>query len=115
MWQIVNIAQHTYGFQPEHRRDEVWAATAFVQEQEADIQVNVDIHMYAISSDGEYEQLLEAVRYFADVIEQRNGKHVGSIQYTCKGVLANGVNVDVPVTTDKHGYKLVDTVFTEKR
>ncbi|AMA71491.1 MULTISPECIES: hypothetical protein [Aneurinibacillus] len=114
MWQALSISHNIFGFQLEQNWDEAWTAVALVKEMHDKLEIRVDIHIFYVKSREEYEQLLEAIRYFANMKKREAGKKNCVIYFQCKGILTEAIELPLPVTRYKNGRMFVDVEFSEE-
>jgi hypothetical protein len=114
VWQALPISGNMYGFLLESNWHEAWTATAIVIEKERKLEIHTDIHIYYVRSKEEYEQLLDAIRYFSDVKKREMKKEGCVIRFRCMGVSSIAMDGYVPAQSHASGHMLIDTEFSEE-
>lgn len=114
MWQAVPIAEQIYGFQPEINKHDTWTATAYVEDKGERLQITTDIHMSYVDHKDEYEELLDSIRYFANVCKQDADKDHCVLHYRCMGTANFQDDHPLPFTQHTNGAWIIDTEFSEE-
>jgi len=116
MWNVIPLTSTLFVFQSEHDYPQDWTASANITETEGNrLNVKIDICLTLIRDKEAYEQLLDAIRHFADQQVKHFGKTDCLLQYQCTGILDGVAGIDIPSIEGTDGSRLAHAFYTEQR
>lgn len=114
MWRISLICEGIYGVSKNFNLEENWNATLILNVRENQIDIQTEIYMTYINEIEEYNELIEAVRYFARAVKRKQNKEYCRIHFHCQGL--SGIDGDKPWKPyfDHDGVEYIDVTFEEE-
>lgn len=90
-----------------------WTAVVFVTDSNHGVELHAEVCVSSLRYKEEYEQLLDAIRYFAAIHKRNMARSHGVIHIRCTGISDFIDSAPLPVFPHASGNNLVDAKFTE--
>ncbi len=114
MWRISLICEGIYGVSTNLNLEETWNATLVLNVRENQVDIRAEIYMTSINELEEYNELIEALRYFARTVKNKQSKEHCTIQFHCQGL--SYLEGEKPWKTyfNREGIEYIDVTFKEE-
>ena len=114
MWRVSLICEGIYGVSADQNLEDTWNANLLVNVRENQVDIQANIYTTYISEMGEYDGLMDTIRYFAKAVKNKQNKELCTIQFHCQGISCFVGENPLEIFQDENGIELIDATFYEE-